>query len=125
MPYGGKKKGADGGVDGFLYFKVDSKTTEKGIVSVKGGENVDVKMVRELANVVDSQKAKIGVLDHARRAKKDDGDLGGTTQRSRRPRRRPDGTRRANSSKLLPNPRAIRARTGEPHISAAASVRGT
>ena len=62
VPYGGKKKGADGGVDGFLYFKPDGKTTEKGVVSVKGGERVDVKIVRELANVVDSQKAKIGVL---------------------------------------------------------------
>ena len=62
VPYGGKKKGADGGVDGFLYFKPDGKTTEKGVVSVKGGERIDVKMVRELANVVDSQKAKIGVL---------------------------------------------------------------
>jgi site-specific DNA-methyltransferase (adenine-specific) len=62
VPYGGRKKGADGGVDGFLYFKPDGKTTEKGVVSVKGGEHIDVKMVRELANVVDSQKAKIGVL---------------------------------------------------------------
>ena len=49
VPYGGKKKGADGGIDGFIYFKPDGKTTEKAVVSVKGGEHVDVKMVRDLA----------------------------------------------------------------------------
>jgi len=62
VPYGGKKKGPDQGIDGYLYFKPDGKTTEKGIVSVKGGENIDVKMVRELGNVVDSHKAKLGVM---------------------------------------------------------------
>jgi hypothetical protein len=62
VPFGGKKKGADTGIDGILYFKPDGKTTEKGIVSVKGGGNVDVKMIRELGKVVDREKAKIGVL---------------------------------------------------------------
>jgi adenine specific DNA methylase Mod len=61
-PYGGKKKGADSGIDGFIYFKPDGKTTEKAIVSVKGGENVGVPMVRELIQVVNREKAKIGVL---------------------------------------------------------------
>jgi len=28
VPYGGKKKGADTGIDGFIYFKPDGKTTE-------------------------------------------------------------------------------------------------
>jgi len=62
VPYGGKKKGADSGIDGFIYFKPDGKTTEKAIVSVKGGENVGVPMVRELAQVVNREKAKMGVL---------------------------------------------------------------
>jgi hypothetical protein len=62
VPYGGKKKGADSGIDGFIYFKPDGKTTEKAIVSVKGGDHVGVPMIRELANVVDREKAKIGVL---------------------------------------------------------------
>ena len=62
VPYGGKKKGADTGIDGFIYFKPDSKTTEKAVVSVKGGEHVGVPMVRELISVVDREKAKIGVL---------------------------------------------------------------
>jgi site-specific DNA-methyltransferase (adenine-specific) len=62
IPYGGKKKGADSGIDGFIYFKPDGKTTEKAIVSVKGGDNVGVPMVRDLAHVVDREKAKIGVF---------------------------------------------------------------
>lgn len=62
IPYGGKKKGADTGIDGTIYFKPDGKTTEKAIVSVKGGDNVGVPMVRDLAHVVDREKAKIGVF---------------------------------------------------------------
>ena len=62
VPYGGKKKGADSGIDGFIYFKPEGKTTEKAIVSVKGGDNVNVAMVRDLAHVVDREKAKIGVF---------------------------------------------------------------
>ena len=62
VPYGGKKKGADSGIDGFIYFKPDGKKTEKAIVSVKGGANVSVAMVRDLAHVVDREKAKIGVF---------------------------------------------------------------
>jgi adenine specific DNA methylase Mod len=62
VPFGGKKKGADSGIDGLIYFKPDGKTTEKAIVSVKGGENVNVAMVRDLGHVVDREKAKIGVF---------------------------------------------------------------
>ena len=62
VPFGGKKKGADSGIDGLIYFKPDGKTTEKAIVSVKGGDNVNVAMVRDLAHVVDREKAKIGVF---------------------------------------------------------------
>ncbi|WP_348264671.1 DNA methyltransferase [Telmatobacter sp. DSM 110680] len=62
VPYGGKKKGADSGIDGFIYFKPDGKETEKAIVSVKGGENINVSMIRDLAHVVDREKARIGVF---------------------------------------------------------------
>lgn len=62
VPYGGKKKGADSGIDGHIYFKPDAKTTEKAIVSVKGGEHVSVPMIRDLAHVVEREKAKIGVF---------------------------------------------------------------
>jgi site-specific DNA-methyltransferase (adenine-specific) len=62
VPYGGRKKGADTGIDGHIYFKPDGKTTEKAIVSVKGGDKVNVAMVRDLGHVVDREKAKIGVF---------------------------------------------------------------
>ena len=61
QPYGGKKKGADGGIDGLIYFRSDSKTTERAIVSVKGG-GVSVPMVRDLKGVLDREKAPIGVF---------------------------------------------------------------
>ena len=62
VPFAGKKKGADTGIDGLIYFKPEGKTTEKAIVSVKGGEHVNVAMVRDLAHVVDREKARIGVF---------------------------------------------------------------
>jgi adenine specific DNA methylase Mod len=62
VPYGGKKKGADSGIDGFIYFKPDGKTTEKAIVSVKGGQNVGVAMIRDLGHVVDREQAKVGIF---------------------------------------------------------------
>jgi site-specific DNA-methyltransferase (adenine-specific) len=62
VPFGGKKKGADSGIDGLIYFKPEGKATEKAVVSVKGGDNVNVAMVRDLAHVVDREKAKIGVF---------------------------------------------------------------
>lgn len=65
VPFGGKKKGADTGIDGLIYFKEfrDGKiATEKIVVSVKGGENVTVSMMRDLAHVVDREKAKMGLF---------------------------------------------------------------
>jgi site-specific DNA-methyltransferase (adenine-specific) len=62
VPFGGKKRGADTGIDGHIYFKPDGRSTEKAIVSVKGGEHVSVPMVRDLGHVVDREKAKIGVF---------------------------------------------------------------
>jgi len=62
VPYGGKKRGADTGIDGHIYFKPDGKTTEKAIVSVKGGATVGVAMVKDLIATVDREKAKVGVF---------------------------------------------------------------
>jgi site-specific DNA-methyltransferase (adenine-specific) len=71
IPFGGKKKGADSGIDGIIYFKDFKKDdkgaaigwlTEKIIVSVKGGENVNVAMIRDLAHVVTREKAKLGLF---------------------------------------------------------------
>ena len=61
QPYGGKKKGADGGIDGLIYFRSGAKTTERAVVSVKGG-GVSVPMVRDLKGVLDREKAPIGVF---------------------------------------------------------------
>jgi site-specific DNA-methyltransferase (adenine-specific) len=61
-PFGGKKKGADSGIDGILFFRSDKDKTEKVLVSVKGGENVGVGMVRDLIAVVEREKAAVGVL---------------------------------------------------------------
>lgn len=62
LPFGGKKKGADGGVDGIIYFKPDGKRTEKALVSVKGGNNVSVNMIRDLHSAMEREKAPIGVF---------------------------------------------------------------
>ncbi len=62
LPYGGKKKGADGGIDGIIYFKPDGKKTEKAIVSVKGGKNVSVNMIRDLHSAMEREKAPIGIF---------------------------------------------------------------
>jgi site-specific DNA-methyltransferase (adenine-specific) len=60
--YGGKKKDADSGIDGYYYGKPDGKQTESGIVSVEGGENPGVRDVRDLVGVVQRDKAPVGVL---------------------------------------------------------------
>lgn len=62
QPFGGKKKGADGGIDGLIFFQDDAKVVKKIIVSVKGGDNINVSMVRDLAHVVDREKAAIGLF---------------------------------------------------------------
>jgi adenine specific DNA methylase Mod len=63
-PYKGKKKGADGGIDGIMYFKADKKTDRACVVSVKGGENLGVGAIRDLVGVLDREKghAEMGIL---------------------------------------------------------------
>ena len=66
-PYQGKKKGADEGVDGIIYYQdVDPDNpkkalTRKIVVQVKSGK-VSVKDIRELKSVVKNQEAVIGVF---------------------------------------------------------------
>ncbi|MGP7795399.1 DNA methyltransferase [Sphingomonas sp. CLY1604] len=62
QPYGGRRKGADGGIDGLIYFKPDGKRTERAIVSVKGGDNVGVTMIRDLHSAMTREGAPIGVF---------------------------------------------------------------
>jgi site-specific DNA-methyltransferase (adenine-specific) len=62
VPFKGGRKGADGGVDGYIYFKPDGKTSEKAVVSVKGGKNVGVGMVRDLIATIERARAKVGII---------------------------------------------------------------
>lgn len=62
QPYKGGRKGADGGVDGYLYFKPDGTRVEKAVVSVKGGGNVGVGMIRDLIATIDREKARVGIF---------------------------------------------------------------
>lgn len=62
QPYQGKKKGADTGIDGIIFFQDEVNTAKKIIVSVKGGEHVTRTMISDLKNSVDREKAQIGIL---------------------------------------------------------------
>lgn len=61
QPWKGGRKGADGGIDGIIYFKPDGKRTERAIVEVKGGAT-GVKDVGRLAQVMERERAPFGVL---------------------------------------------------------------
>jgi site-specific DNA-methyltransferase (adenine-specific) len=68
VPYKGGRKGADGGVDGYVYFQVPSdegagsKTvTGKAIVSIKGG-GVSDPQVKDLITTVDHEGAQMGLF---------------------------------------------------------------
>ena len=62
QPFGGRRKGADGGIDGVIYFRSASNRTERAIVSVKGGEHVGLGAVKELRATIEGERAPIGVL---------------------------------------------------------------
>ena len=62
QPYADKKKGADTGIDGLLYFQDEKDKFKKAIISVKGGKNVHVDMIRDLCHVIDREKADIGLF---------------------------------------------------------------
>lgn len=65
QPYQGKKKGADSGIDGLIFFKdiVNQKPiTQKIVVSVKGGKSVGVAMIRELLATMEQNQAPIGAF---------------------------------------------------------------
>lgn len=60
QPFRSGKKGADGGIDGHIFFRSGARTHEKAIISIKGG-GVGVKDIRELIAVVDRERAKLGI----------------------------------------------------------------
>ncbi len=68
-PYGDKKKGADGGIDGYIYFNDYGENkkilNKKAIVQVKGGKVASkptVAQIRDLCHVIDREKAEIGIF---------------------------------------------------------------
>ncbi|MFC4292632.1 DNA methyltransferase [Sphingorhabdus arenilitoris] len=61
VPWKGGRKGADGGIDGIIWFKPDGKKTEKAIVEVKGG-GTGVKDIGRLAQVMQREGAPLGVF---------------------------------------------------------------
>jgi len=57
-----QKKGADRGIDGRLYFHDGNATeTRQVVLSVKGGQHMNVSHIRDLIGVLDREKADIGV----------------------------------------------------------------
>ena len=62
QPYGDKKKGADTGIDGYIYYMDEKDKIKKAIISVKGGKNANVSMIRDLGHVIDREKSDIGVF---------------------------------------------------------------
>ncbi|MBI2852845.1 MAG: site-specific DNA-methyltransferase [Chloroflexi bacterium] len=61
QPHGDRKKGADTGIDGYIYYMDEKDKVKKAIVSVKGG-GVQVGMIRDLGHVIEREKADIGVF---------------------------------------------------------------
>ncbi|MCX6004590.1 MAG: restriction endonuclease, partial [Chloroflexi bacterium] len=65
QPYGDKKKGADTGIDGYLYFTdytTDKDKIKKAIISVKASGQVHSSMIRDLGHVIDREKADFGIF---------------------------------------------------------------
>ena len=70
QPFQGGRKGADRGIDGYIYFSrtegmdrgSQKHSTEAAIISVKAGQRVGVAMVRDLKGVMEREKAHIGIF---------------------------------------------------------------
>lgn len=62
QPYQNKKKGADGGTDGLIFFQDEKDKAKKIIVSVKGGEHVTRTQIADLKNTVERENAQIGLF---------------------------------------------------------------
>ena len=61
QPYGNRKKGADTGIDGYLYFMDEKNKVKKAIIQVKAG-GVSVSQIRDLVGVVQREEAEMGVF---------------------------------------------------------------
>lgn len=60
--YREEKRGADRGIDGNIFFHNGPYGAGRIIVSVKGGENLGVQMVRDLRGVIEREDAEMGIL---------------------------------------------------------------
>ncbi len=61
-PYSAGKKGMDRGIDGYVRFQDADKIWRHGVISVKGGENVNPAMVRDLKGTMERDKAELGLF---------------------------------------------------------------
>ena len=62
QPFRDGRKGADGGIDGMIYFKPDGRETKAAIVSIKGGANIGVVQVRDLRGTIERLQEPMGVF---------------------------------------------------------------
>lgn len=62
QPWKGGRKGSDTGIDGQVYLRTGRSESHRAMISVKGGRNVGVAMVRDFAHVIDREKALQGVF---------------------------------------------------------------
>ncbi len=60
--YPREKKGGDKGVDGWFNYLAESGKIETGVISVKGGENLNPGMVRDLGRVMERDKHRFGLF---------------------------------------------------------------
>ena len=56
------KIGGDQGIDGKIFFMNGPYGTGRVIVSVKGGDNLNPSMIRDLVGTIDSEKAQLGLF---------------------------------------------------------------
>jgi site-specific DNA-methyltransferase (adenine-specific) len=62
QPYKGGRRGMDRGIDGYLHFRDVDKKPQFAIVSVKGGENINSAMIRDLKGTMAREKAALGIF---------------------------------------------------------------
>ncbi|MFT4075975.1 MAG: DNA methyltransferase [Asticcacaulis sp.] len=55
-------RGADHGIDGQFFFKLDAKADGVGLISVKGGKNLNPSMVRDLRGTMEREGAEMAVF---------------------------------------------------------------
>jgi site-specific DNA-methyltransferase (adenine-specific) len=69
--YQGGRKGADRGIDGFIWFTGPGRQPERALISVKAGQNIGPAMVRELKGTMEREKAPMGIFICAREPSKE------------------------------------------------------